>query len=101
MFLFYFWQVLQQQPSSLKKRRIDHTASALGVVSDNLHGIHARIKLLRNAIEQPEGTPDQQQIGGNSADALPDLHANLSRIPPPLVTPPAPLFTQHHPHQLS
>src|SRR5260370_25416211 len=38
---------------------------ALGIVSDNLQGIHARIKLLRNAIEQTEGTADQQQIGGN------------------------------------
>src|SRR5258708_6440648 len=100
MFLLYFWQVLQQQPSSLKKRRIDHTASALGVVSDNLHGIHARIKLLRNAIEQPEGTPDQQQIGGNSADALADLHADLYRIARRFVRLAGRVIAQEHPHQL-
>src|SRR6266480_6583855 len=61
--------------SSLSAQR-----ALLCIVSDNLHSIHARIKLLRNAIDQSEGTPDQQQIGGNSADTLADLHADLYRI---------------------
>src|SRR5258708_5586262 len=52
---------------------------ASGIVRDNLQGIHARIKLLRNAIEQSEGTPDQQQSGGNSADALANLHSDVDR----------------------
>ena len=51
-----------------------------GVMRDNLHGIHTRIKLLRNAIEQTERTPDQQQVGGNGPDALADLHAGIHRI---------------------
>ena len=51
-----------------------------GVIRDNLHGIYVRVKLLRDAIEQAEGATDQQQVDGNSADALADLHADLHRI---------------------
>src|SRR2546422_9132442 len=52
----------------------------LGIVSDNLQGVHARIKLFGDAIEQTERASDQQQICGNSADALPNLHSDADRI---------------------
>jgi hypothetical protein len=45
-------------------------------VGDNLHGIHARVVLFRDAVEHAERAPDKQQIGGNGADALPDLRSD-------------------------
>src|SRR5271167_3570527 len=65
----------------LEERQVlSHRERTLGVVSDNLHGIHARVKLFGDAIEQPEGASDQQQVSGNGADALADLHAGIHRI---------------------
>ena len=49
-------------------------------MDDNLHGIHARVELFRDAVEQAERAPEQQQIGGNGADALPNLHSGIDRI---------------------
>src|SRR6266496_3205564 len=56
------------------------TERTLGIVRDNLQSIHAWIKLFGDAIEQTERASDQQQICGNSADALPDLHSHVDRI---------------------
>jgi hypothetical protein len=42
---------------------------------DDLHSIHLRVKLFGDAIEQAEGTTDQQQIRGNATNTLAKLHS--------------------------
>ena len=52
----------------------------LGIASGEFDDIHARIKLLRDAVEQREGSADHQQICGQTADTLHKLHSGTDSI---------------------
>jgi hypothetical protein len=59
---------LVDHPEARRERRcslaVSSLAARLGVAGGEFDNIHARIKLLRNAIEQREGPADHQQICG-------------------------------------
>jgi hypothetical protein len=63
------------------------------VATDYLHCVRVRVELAGDAVEQADGTPDEQQLRRYVSDACAQLEAETSEVHARLL----PLAAEHHP----